>query len=149
MRKDDSLWFLNGCYLPLLRRKTFLGVFLLKPYDSRGSLDRFHNLRNPQEVDLRTPQTQMQPEAARKSNKKKSEHEVKHIGTTYISGLRDLYCVENQLLKVLPNMAKGASSPELKDAFEKHLEQTKGHVERLEEIFERLDESPKARPVTQ
>ena len=51
----------------------------------------------------------------------------------YISGLRDLYSVENQLLKVLPNMAKGASSPELKDAFEKHLEQTKGHVERLEE----------------
>ena len=64
----------------------------------------------------------------------------------YISELRDLYSAENQLLKALPKMAKGASSPELKDAFEKHLEQTKGHVERLEQLFERRDESPKGKP---
>jgi ferritin-like metal-binding protein YciE len=63
----------------------------------------------------------------------------------YISELRDLYSAENQLLKALPKMAKGASSPELKDAFEKHLEQTKGHIERLEQIFEQLDESPKGK----
>jgi ferritin-like metal-binding protein YciE len=63
----------------------------------------------------------------------------------YISELRDLYSAENQLLKALPKMAKGASSPELKDAFQKHLEQTKGHVERLEQLFEQLDESPKGK----
>ena len=63
----------------------------------------------------------------------------------YISELRDLYSAENQLLKALPEMAKGASSPDLKDAFQKHLEQTKGHVERLEELFEQLDESPKGK----
>jgi ferritin-like metal-binding protein YciE len=63
----------------------------------------------------------------------------------YISELRDLYSAENQLLKALPKMAKGASSPELKDAFEKHLEQTKGHVARLEELFEQLDENPKGK----
>ena len=63
----------------------------------------------------------------------------------YISELRDLYSAENQLLKALPKMAKGASSPELKDAFEKHLEQTKGHVQRLEQLFEQLDESPKGK----
>jgi ferritin-like metal-binding protein YciE len=63
----------------------------------------------------------------------------------YISELRDLYSAENQLLKALPKMAKGASSPELKDAFEQHLEQTKGHVERLEQLFEQLDESPKGK----
>lgn len=63
----------------------------------------------------------------------------------YISELRDLYSAENQLLKALPKMARGASSPELKDAFEKHLEQTKGHVERLEQLFEQLDESPKGK----
>ena len=60
----------------------------------------------------------------------------------YISELRDLYSAENQLLKALPKMAGGASSEELRDAFEKHLEQTKGHVERLEQIFKQLDESP-------
>jgi ferritin-like metal-binding protein YciE len=63
----------------------------------------------------------------------------------YISELRDLYSAENQLLKALPKMAKGASSPELKDAFEKHLEQTKGHVQRLEQLFEQLDESPQGK----
>jgi ferritin-like metal-binding protein YciE len=60
----------------------------------------------------------------------------------YIEELRDVYSAENQLVKALPKMAKGASSDELKQAFETHLEQTKGHVERLEEIFEALDEKP-------
>jgi ferritin-like metal-binding protein YciE len=50
----------------------------------------------------------------------------------YVSELRDLYNAENQLVKALPKMAKGASSDELKDAFEKHLEQTKGHVQSLD-----------------
>jgi ferritin-like metal-binding protein YciE len=63
----------------------------------------------------------------------------------YISELRDLHSAETQLLKALPKMAKGASSPELKDAFEQHLEQTKGHVERLEQLFQQLDESPKGK----
>ena len=63
----------------------------------------------------------------------------------YISELRDLYSAEHQLLKALPKMAKGASSPELKEAFQTHLEQTKGHVERLEELFEQRDENPKGK----
>jgi ferritin-like metal-binding protein YciE len=46
----------------------------------------------------------------------------------YTNELRDLYNAENQLLKALPKMATAASSPELKQAFEKHLEQTKSHV---------------------
>jgi ferritin-like metal-binding protein YciE len=60
----------------------------------------------------------------------------------YIEELRDLYNAENQLLKALPKMAKHASHQELKQAFETHLEQTEGHVERLEDIFEKLDEKP-------
>jgi ferritin-like metal-binding protein YciE len=60
----------------------------------------------------------------------------------YVEELRDVYSAENQLLKALPKMAKGASSDELKQAFETHLEQTKGHVERLDEIFEALGEKP-------
>ena len=63
----------------------------------------------------------------------------------YINELRDLYNAENQLLKALPKMAKAASSPELKQAFEKHLEQTKSHVERLEEVFEDINEKPKGK----
>jgi ferritin-like metal-binding protein YciE len=63
----------------------------------------------------------------------------------YTDELRDLYNAENQLLKALPKMAKAASSEELKEAFEQHLEQTKGHVKRLEQVFEGLDEKPKGK----
>src|SRR5437773_5716653 len=67
------------------------------------------------------------------------------LKTLYIEELRDLYNAESQLLKALPKMAKAASSEELKEAFEKHLEQTKGHVERLEQVFEGLREKPKGK----
>ena len=67
------------------------------------------------------------------------------LKTLYIDELRDLYNAESQLLKALPKMAKAASSEELKDAFEKHLEQTKSHVERLEEVFEDIGEKPKGK----
>jgi len=68
-----------------------------------------------------------------------------NLKTLYINELRDLYNAENQLVKALPKMAKAASSQQLKDAFEKHLEQTKTHVERLEEVFEEINEKPKGR----
>jgi len=63
----------------------------------------------------------------------------------FVEELRDLYSAENQILKALPKMVKAASSKELKKGFEDHLAQTKGHVERLEKIFEGLDESPKGK----
>jgi ferritin-like metal-binding protein YciE len=63
----------------------------------------------------------------------------------YVDELKDLFSAENQLLKALPKMAKAASSDELRTGFEEHLEQTKVHVQRLEEIFESLDESPKGK----
>jgi ferritin-like metal-binding protein YciE len=63
----------------------------------------------------------------------------------YTDELKDLYSAENQLLKALPKMAKAATSEELSSAFNEHLEQTRGHVQRLEQIFEMLDESPKGK----
>jgi ferritin-like metal-binding protein YciE len=63
----------------------------------------------------------------------------------FVEELRDLYSAEHQLLKALPKMAKGASSEELKQAFEDHLSQTQDHVDRLEEIFKGLDASPKGK----
>ena len=56
--------------------------------------------------------------------------------------LRDLYDAENQLVEALPKMAKAASARELSTAFTDHLKQTKGHVERLEQIFQSLGEKP-------
>ena len=63
----------------------------------------------------------------------------------YVDELRDLYNAENQLVKALPKIAKAASSEKLRQGFEEHLEQTKGHVQRLEKIFQTVGESPKGK----
>lgn len=67
---------------------------------------------------------------------------LKHL---YIEELKDLYSAENQMVKALPKMIKAATSKDLRAGFEGHLEQTKGHVSRLEEIFKGLGESPKGK----
>ena len=59
--------------------------------------------------------------------------------------IQDIYWAEKHLLKAIPKMAKAATSSELKDAFTHHLEETKGHVERLEQVFEILGEKPQAK----
>src|SRR5580698_3164983 len=70
---------------------------------------------------------------------------VETLKDLYIDELKDLYSAENQLVKALPKMAKAATSPDLRAGFEEHLEQTKGHVQRLETIFQQLGESPKGK----
>jgi ferritin-like metal-binding protein YciE len=72
----------------------------------------------------------------------------KGLKELYIDELKDLYSAENQLVKALPKMAKAATSTKLRQGFEEHLEQTKGHVQRLEQIFESVDESPKGKKCT-
>jgi ferritin-like metal-binding protein YciE len=62
-----------------------------------------------------------------------------------VEEIRDLYNAEKQLVKALPKMAKGASSDELRDAFESHLEETEGHVTRLERVFELMEEKPRGK----
>ena len=71
--------------------------------------------------------------------------ELKDLRDLFIEELRDLYSAENQIIKALPKMTKAASSAELKSGFEEHLEQTKEHLTRLEQIFEDLDQSPKGK----
>ena len=58
----------------------------------------------------------------------------------FIDELRDTYDAERQLTKALPKLAKAASSEQLREAFETHLEETQGQIERLERVFESLDE---------
>jgi ferritin-like metal-binding protein YciE len=60
--------------------------------------------------------------------------------------LRDLYDAEKQLVKALPKFAKAASNEELKQAFQEHLEITKSHVQRLEQVFDMLGQKPKSKP---
>lgn len=63
---------------------------------------------------------------------------LKSLEDLFIHELRDIYSAENQLTKALPKMAKAASTEELRNAFEMHLEETQNHVARLDQIFETL-----------
>ena len=66
--------------------------------------------------------------------------EAETLHDAFIDELRDSYDAEKQLTKALPKLAKAASSPKLRQAFESHLKETEGHVERLERVLESLDE---------
>jgi ferritin-like metal-binding protein YciE len=72
----------------------------------------------------------------------KGEHTMKHsaLMEVYVDELKDLYDAENRLVKALPKVAKAATSEKLRSAVEEHLEQTKGHVDRLKEIFDNMRE---------
>jgi ferritin-like metal-binding protein YciE len=65
---------------------------------------------------------------------------IESLRELYVEQLQDLYNAEQQLIKALPKMATAASSAELKAGFEDHLEKTKGHAERIENICEQMGE---------
>ncbi len=70
---------------------------------------------------------------------------VKTLNDLFIETLKDLYYVEKKLVQTLPKMASKASSPELKQAMEEHLAETETHVERLEQVFELLQQRASAK----
>src|SRR3979490_1936428 len=63
----------------------------------------------------------------------------KNLNDLFLDTLKDIYYAEKQILKALPKMAKAAHSDKLRAAFEKHLGETEGQVERLDQIFELID----------
>jgi ferritin-like metal-binding protein YciE len=65
------------------------------------------------------------------------------LNDLFVDLLRDMYDMETQITKALPKMAKAASSPELRAGFEEHLEQTKQQIERLMQVFEQCDLTPR------
>lgn len=70
---------------------------------------------------------------------------VDTIDRLFVEELKDLYSAEHQITKALPKMAKASTSGELRKAFEHHLEETRGQIQRLEQIFSLLDKSPKGK----
>jgi len=61
--------------------------------------------------------------------------DIKTLDDLFVHQLQDIYYAEKQLLKALPKMADKATDPQLKQGFSTHLEETKTHVQRLEEVF--------------
>jgi ferritin-like metal-binding protein YciE len=70
---------------------------------------------------------------------------VDSIKKLFVEELKDLYSAENQITKALPKMVKAATSPELKKAFESHLRETEGQIQRLEKICSILGASPRGK----
>jgi ferritin-like metal-binding protein YciE len=69
----------------------------------------------------------------------------KELTDLFLDTLEDIYFAEKKILAALPKMAKAAQSPKLKAAFEKHQEETETQVDRLEQVFASLDETPRAK----
>jgi ferritin-like metal-binding protein YciE len=69
---------------------------------------------------------------------------MKTLNDLFVHELKDLYSAEKQLTKALPKMAKAATNDSLREAFESHLQETEGHVQRLEEICSQLGVSTRA-----
>jgi ferritin-like metal-binding protein YciE len=63
----------------------------------------------------------------------------KNLEELFLETLKDIYFAEKQILRALPKMAREAVSPDLKKAFETHRQETEGHVERLQQVFDQLD----------
>lgn len=70
---------------------------------------------------------------------------MSNLRDVLVDGVKDLYHAEKQLIAALPKMARAAGSEELRAAFEAHLEETRGHVERLEQVFSALEMKPTAK----
>ncbi|CAG0937047.1 Protein YciF [Thermoflexales bacterium] len=67
------------------------------------------------------------------------------LNKLYVDELKDIYSAETQITKAMPRMVKAATSPALKAAFDAHLQQTYGQIERLERIFQTLENSPRGK----
>ena len=71
--------------------------------------------------------------------------EMASLQELLVEELKDLYNAEKQLIKAMPKMAKTASSPELKQAFQTHLKETENQAKRLEQVFDALGEKAKSK----
>jgi ferritin-like metal-binding protein YciE len=70
--------------------------------------------------------------------------DIRTLDDLFVHTLQDIYYAENQITKALPTMISKATDPQLKQRFETHLTETKGHVKRLEQVFQMHGKSPKA-----
>ena len=79
---------------------------------------------------------------ARSARRSQAETSQKELDDLFFEALKDVYTVEKQVLRALPKMAKAAQSDELRQAMERHVEETRGQVERLNRVFEMVGKRP-------
>lgn len=90
----------------------------------------------------RTAQNSM---AAKRTPAKSSNSEATKLKELFVEELKDIYWAEKHLLKAMPKLAKAATSEELRMAYQQHISETEGQVERLNQVFERLGMAARAK----
>lgn len=70
--------------------------------------------------------------------------DIQSFDDLFLHTLQDVYYAENQITKALPTMISNASDPQLKQGFDMHLNETRGHIQRLEQVFQMMGQRPKA-----
>lgn len=88
---------------------------------------------------------QENPTDIQNSSKLKNESNMKTLKDLFLHELGDMYDAERRIVKALPKMAKAATDEDLKNAFQSHLEETEGHVKKLERVFLAFDQKPKGK----
>ncbi|MDQ1474583.1 MAG: hypothetical protein QOJ99_6063 [Bryobacterales bacterium] len=77
-----------------------------------------------------------------------SAEKITTFDELFQTGLADIYDAEQQLVQALPKLAQACSSPQLRQAFEQHLQETRGHVQRLEQVYSKLGLKPERKTNT-
>jgi ferritin-like metal-binding protein YciE len=91
------------------------------------------------------PAVEIKLERRINANKSINKTNMKTLKDLFLDELKDMYDAEHRIIKALPKLAKAAMCPNLKAAFLAHLEETKGHVTKLEQVFQSFGEAPKAK----
>src|SRR5437764_14488765 len=124
----------NGCNWRSARRHVRKTADAASPFERNRPHSRV--VRREQERENLGPSARM---------KEMTMADTGTLHDAFVDELRDTYDAEKQLTKALAKMAKAASSPDLKSAFEAHLEETRGQIERLDEVFASLDEKARGK----
>src|SRR5438045_740783 len=96
-------------------------------------------------IEATFPMPQIKRMQQRSKNKQAGRRPTNTLRETFLDELADIYDAESQLIKALPKMAKAAQNEELKEGFQEHLEETEGHVERLDRVYEIFGEERKGK----
>jgi len=127
-------------FLLFSRESLFTPLVSARDRASVGCLKRSHNLFTKNTFMIKRDTKPNQNSSTNRSEGQTPETN-NDLYKLFLDELADVYSAEQQLIKALPKMVKAAQSDELREAFESHLEETRGHAVRLQEVAKALDES--------
>jgi len=124
----------------LTKKRFFIDGMIFLPVFINQSMAKTTTKKNLSKNSLKSNGKQVNKVSRKNSTAQFSTHADESLEQLFIAGLREAYWMENHLVKVIPKMAAAAANSELRHALEKHVEVTRDHASRLEEVFTLLNE---------